>query len=140
MAKLRRLHAEQGDRLNLLRLRWLEGRLAYSKGDLDSAESLFAEVRTAFIELEIGIDVALVSLDLAEVLWYQGNGCETQKRLQEAIPILKALGVHSEALAAMAFLEHSVRVETASGELIRQTAAFVRRVHSDPTARFAPPS
>ena len=137
MTKLRRLHAEQGDRLNLLRFRWLEGRLAYSKDDLDLAERLFAKVRTAFIELEIGIDVALVSLDLAEVLWHQGSGQKAQSRLQEAIPILGALGVHAEAIAAMAFLEHAVRIETASRELIRQTAAFVRRVQRDPTARFS---
>ncbi|MCH7667006.1 MAG: hypothetical protein IH936_13890 [Acidobacteria bacterium] len=137
MIKLRRTHAEQGDRLNLLRLRWLEGELAYAKDDLDLAERLFAEVRNAFIELEIGIDVALVSLDLAEVLWHQGRGQDTQARLQEAIPILGALGVHAEAIAAMAFLEHAVRVETVSRELIRQTAAFVRRVQSDPTARFS---
>ena len=137
MTELRRLHADQGGRLMLLRFRWLEGRLAYAKADLPAAQRLFAEVRSGFIELEIGIDVALVSLDLAEVLWHQGKGQDAQEKLQEAIPILRALGVHAEALAAMAFLEHAVRLETASRELIRQTAAFVRRVQSDPTARFS---
>lgn len=137
MIKLRQLYAEQGGRLSLLRFHWMEGRLAYAQGNLDLAQRLLSEVRNTFIELEIGIDVALVSLDLAEVLWHRGSGQETQRRLQEAIPILEALGVHAEALAAMAFLEHAVRVETASRELIRQTAAFVRRAHSDPTVRFS---
>lgn len=134
---LRQRHQEQGDRLNLVRFRWLEARLAYGRNDLDTAVSLFSEVRSRFIELEIGFDVALASLDLAEVLWLQGRADETQARLLEAIPILEALGVHAEALAAMAFLQEAVRVETVSRTLIRETAAFLRRLQTDPSVRFS---
>lgn len=136
--RLRELHQQQGDELNLLRFRWLEARLTYAMNDLEEAVAIFSEVRAAFIELENGFDLALVSLDLAEALWRQGRRPETRARLSEAIPILKALGVHAEARAAIAFLEHAARVETVSTELIRQTAAFVRRVQADPSARFRP--
>ncbi|MCP4203703.1 MAG: hypothetical protein GY769_17435 [bacterium] len=134
--KLRRLYAEQGGRLSLLRFRWLEGRLAYAKSDLYEAERVFTEVRNTFIDLEIGIDAALASLELAEVLWQQGQARQAQERLKEAIPILEALAVHPEALAALAFLEQAVLTQVAGSELIRQTAAFIQRVQRDPTIRF----
>ena len=132
------MHAEQGGQLNLVRFRWLEGRLAQALGDLEGARRCYGDVRDSFIELEIGIDVALASLDLSEVLFDLGDLSGAQQRLTEAIPILKALEVHAEATAAMAFLEESIRTEAAGAELIRQTADFVRRVQSDPSIRFQP--
>jgi tetratricopeptide (TPR) repeat protein len=136
--ELRRLHVAAGERINLLRFRWLEAQLAHAKNDLETAANLYSEVRSAFIDLETGFDVALVSIELAEVHWQQGCPDQAQERLREAIPILKALGIHAEALAAMAFLEHAVRVQTGTRELIRQTAAFIRLVRSEPKTRFRP--
>ncbi|MCP4204605.1 MAG: hypothetical protein GY769_22075, partial [bacterium] len=135
---LRRMHREQGGQLNTLRFHWLEGRLAYATGDLDKARSLFTEVRNSFIEWEIGIDVALIPLDLAQVLFDENELTETQRRLNEAIAILKSLGVHAEARAALAFLEDAIRVQEAGTALIRQTAAFIRKAENDPSIRFRP--
>lgn len=138
VGRLRHMHAEQGGRLNLVRFRWLEGRLAYALGDLEEARRCYGDVRDSFIDLEIGIDVALASLDLSQVLFDLGDLHGVQERLTEAIPILKALEVHAEATAAVAFLEESIRAEAAGAELIRQTADFVRRVQRDPSIRFQP--
>ncbi len=136
--ELRRLHTEQGGHLNQVRFRWLEGRLAYALGESNTAEDCFATARTEFIELEIGIDVALASLDLAQVLFDRGDLDQAQERLTEAIPILQALGVQPEARAALAFLGQALQVRAAGAKLIRRTAAFVRRVQVDPSARFRP--
>lgn len=138
LERLGQMHREQGDRLSLVRFRWLEGRLAYALGDLETAQECYANVRDSFIELEIGIEVAKASLDLAQVLFDRGDLTATRLRLKEAIPILKALEVPSETTAAMAFLEKSIRLEAAGAELIRQTAEFVRRAQADPSIRFRP--
>lgn len=138
MDTLRDMHQRQGGSLMLLRLGWLEGRLAYAKGELDAAERLFTETRDAFIELEIGVDVATISLDLAEVRLQRGNFRAARELLAEAVPILEALGVTTAALAAMSSLQEAVRLETVNTELVRKTAAFVRRAQADPAVRFHP--
>jgi hypothetical protein len=65
LAETRRLYVELGERMNLTRLRWLEGKIARELGQLEEAEAALEEARGTFLEHGIGIDAALVSLDLA---------------------------------------------------------------------------
>jgi tetratricopeptide (TPR) repeat protein len=69
----RPLYLKLGDRMNLLRLRWLEGQVARGLHRLEQAETAFREVRGAFVELGLEYDAALVSLDLAMVFAQQGR-------------------------------------------------------------------
>ncbi|MCB1034734.1 MAG: hypothetical protein KDD47_12960, partial [Acidobacteria bacterium] len=59
LARARQLHAELANSLDLVRLRWLEGRMALASGRIEEAEQAFVEVREEFIRREIGYDVAL---------------------------------------------------------------------------------
>ncbi|MFQ5527665.1 MAG: tetratricopeptide repeat protein [Thermoanaerobaculia bacterium] len=136
--QLRALHRDQGGRLNLVRFHWLEGRLAHALGELEEAQFCYTHVRDSFIELEIGADAALASLDLAQTLFDRAQLSEAQERLSEAIPILKALDVQAEAMAAIAFLEQTIQTQAEGSEIIRQTAAFIRKAQTDPTLRFRP--
>jgi len=65
LAETRRLYLELGERMNLVRLRWLEGKIARERGRLEEAEAALREARDAFFADHIAIDAALVSLDLA---------------------------------------------------------------------------
>ena len=53
-----------GDRSHVLRLRWLEGKLASEVGETKLAQDAYEEVYDGFVEYS-PIDAALVSLDLA---------------------------------------------------------------------------
>ncbi len=135
---VREAHLALGDALALIRLEWLEARIAYKKGDLAEATAKLKSVRDQFVEREIGIDVALSSLELAEMHASQGEVEAAKALLAEAIPILKALRVGPDTVAAMAFLGELVARETVEREIFRRAVAFVRKAQNDPQVRFEP--
>lgn len=139
-AGLRREWAELGHELDALRSDWVLGRIFHRQGRLARAEQSFRRVRDRFIELEIPFDAALSSLDLAETLFDQGKTGEMGRRLAEAIPILRGLGIHRETIAALAFLKQATELEQVSLELIRATATFVEKSSKNPELCFRAPA
>lgn len=89
-----------GNPLDLLRLQWLEAKLAQGLGNLDGAEKLFLDVRQEFLRQELPGDVAFVALDLACLYATQGRSTEVLRTLEETLPILRSRGLWREALAA----------------------------------------
>ncbi|HYO14491.1 MAG TPA: hypothetical protein VE685_14945, partial [Thermoanaerobaculia bacterium] len=63
----RPLYLKTGDRMHLLRLRWLEGMVAQGLNRIEQAEAAYREVRDAFLDLGLPYDAALAALDLASV-------------------------------------------------------------------------
>jgi len=59
--------------LNWWRLVWLRGEIALQKGELGLAESTFLQVSENFLDQEIYIDAALVSLRLAKTYLISGD-------------------------------------------------------------------
>lgn len=133
---LRREWTELGNDLDALRCDWTLGQILHRQGRLRQAETRFRDVRDRFIKLEIPYDAALVSLDLAETLFDQGKTAAMGRRLAEAIPIFRDLGIHREAIAALAFLRQAAEVEQATVGLIRATARFVEESSKNPELRF----
>src|SRR5215210_287473 len=83
----RPLYLKMGDRMNLLKLRWLEGLVAFGLRRIDQAEAAFREVRQAFLELGLEYDVALVSLDLASAYTLQGRSADVRQVAEETLAI-----------------------------------------------------
>ncbi len=125
------------------------------RGDFEAARKLYEEALQARTDRDEGASLqAAVSLSgMAEMLMEQGKYDLAHPLYQQSLDIrreyldgshpaiadnLRALGFNSEALAAIRFLESSIRQEALGVELIRRTAAFVRKVHSDPSTRFQP--
>lgn len=131
LGKARELHHALANRLDLIRLRWLEGRVKLAAGRIDEAESAFAEVRRQFIEQEIGYDAALASLDLASVYARQGRAAEMRELAQEMIPIFQSRDLGREVMAAWIVFENAARMESASVSLIDELTSLLKASRSD---------
>lgn len=111
LEEVREHHRRLDHPVDLVRLTWLEGSLALDAEDLDSAEARFVEARDYFVENEIPLDAAIVSLGLAMVYLKQGRIGELKELAAEMVTIFKGLGVQRELFAAMAFFKKAVVIE-----------------------------
>lgn len=122
----RPLYHRLGDQMSLIRLRWLEGKIAIALGWLTEAEELLKTVRRDLIELELGFDTALLSLDLADIYARQGRGAEMRRLAEEMIPIFRSRDVHREALAALLTFQKAAEMESVTLGLIREVSSYLK--------------
>ncbi|MEP7012043.1 MAG: tetratricopeptide repeat protein [Acidobacteriota bacterium] len=132
----RPFYLQAGDRMNLLRMRWLEGQVAAGLGRSEQAEVAFLEVRRAFGELSLDFDGALVSLDLAVLLARQGRSTEVQRIAEEVLASFVARSIHREAIVAITLLKQAADQQRAEVDLVRQVSSFLRRSRSNPELAF----
>ncbi len=132
----RPFYLQTGDRMNLLRMRWLEGHVGAGLGRVEQAEDAFLEVRRAFGELSLDFDHALVSLDLAVLLARQGRSTEVQRIAEEVLAIFVARSFRREVIAAIALLKQAADQKRAEADLVRQVSSFLRRSQSNPDLVF----
>jgi tetratricopeptide (TPR) repeat protein len=135
----RPLYLKQGDRLNLLRLRWLEGTVALGLQRHEQAAVAFLEVREAFLELGLDYDAALASLDLTEVYALQGRTADVRRLAEEMLEVFQSRNIHREALGALSVLQQAARLEKAGIVLVREVARFLRKARTRPDLRFDQP-
>jgi tetratricopeptide (TPR) repeat protein len=133
----RPLYLKKGDRMNLIRLRWLEGTVAAGLGRLDQAELAFREVSEAFTSLRLSLDAAMVNFDLAAVYARQGRTQDVRRLAEGALAVFQANGIHREAIAAIAVLHQAAIREQAEAGLIGQIAGFVKRARMNPDLQFS---
>jgi tetratricopeptide (TPR) repeat protein len=136
----RPLYLKAGDRMNLLKLRWLEGLVALGMQRADQAEAAFREIREAFVELGLGYDAALASLDLASVYILQGRSADVSRVAEETLAIFQAHNNHREALAALLVFSSAARYDHAGIDLVREVSSFLKRARNNPDLRFSSPS
>ena len=136
----RPLYLKMGDRMNLLKLRWLEGLVAFGLQRADQAEAAFREVRAAFAGLGLDYDAALASLDLASLYAIQGRTADVLRVSEETLAVFQARSTHQEALAALLVLCSAARRNGAGADLVRQVSEFLKRARNNPDLRFCPAS
>jgi tetratricopeptide (TPR) repeat protein len=134
----RPLYLKLGDRMNLLRLRWLEGQVAQGLHRLEQAETAFREVRGAFVELGLEYDAALVSLDLAMVFAQQGRAPDMRRLAEEMLAFFESRQIRPEAMAAFLVFCNAARMEQAGLALVQEVAAFLKQARHAPDLRFVP--
>jgi tetratricopeptide (TPR) repeat protein len=122
----RPLYHQLGDQMSLIRLRWLEGKIAIALGQLGVAEKLLKGVRQELIERELGFDTALLSLDLADLYARQSRGAEMRRLAEEMIPIFRSRDVHREALAALLTFQRAAEMECVTLGLIREVSSYLK--------------
>jgi tetratricopeptide (TPR) repeat protein len=127
LAKTRRLYRDLGKRMNLVRLRWLEGKIAREEGELEEAGAALREAQEAFLREGIAVDAALVSLDLAVLHLRRGGSMAIRQLAAEMLHILEAGGVHPDAMAALLLFQQAAEAEEVTVDLVDQIAASVRR-------------
>jgi transcriptional regulator with XRE-family HTH domain len=136
LPEVRALTARLDNKLDGLRLRWLEARVAAGLGRAAEAEAAFSQVRAGFAGEDIAYDAALVTLELAVVYLEQGRTREVKGLARQMGPIFKAQGVHREALAALKLFCDAVEKETATAELARRIVGYLYRAQHNPELRF----
>jgi hypothetical protein len=109
--------------MNVLRRRWLGGRIAAGLGELATAAAELAEVRTGFHRLELPYNSALVGLDLAAVRLEQGEGEAAYAVLGEVLVTFSALHVEREGAAALLLLAEAVERRRVDVALLHATLA-----------------
>ncbi|HYU33362.1 MAG TPA: hypothetical protein VEW48_14490 [Thermoanaerobaculia bacterium] len=117
----------EGDRLNLIKLHWLEGKIAAGLGRLRRAEQSLLRARRELAAAGLHFHVALVSLDLAAVWLSQGKTAETRALVEELVATFQARRIAREALAALLLLKKSFDLDRSEPlELLRAVSRYLK--------------
>ncbi len=119
-------------RLDRLKLRWIEGRLAAGLGDFASAEQIFAQAKRAFERAGLFYHAAGTGLDLAAVWFRQGRTAEVKGLVGELVTAFSRVQVEREAIAALLMLHKALARDRATFELIQQASAALERLAGKP--------
>lgn len=138
LPRVRELAEGLGNEPDLVRLRWLEGRVAAGLGRLDEAVAALEQVRQDFERLEMFYDCALASMKLASLYLEQGRTAEVKALVAEAEPVFRSLDIHREALAAFLLFRRAVEKETATADLARRLFKYLQEARHDPELPFPP--
>jgi transcriptional regulator with XRE-family HTH domain len=127
LTQVRELAIRQSNELDLVRVVWLEARVAAGQGRREQAIAGLEQVRQDFTGRELPYDAALVSLDLA-VLWLE-VGCTAKVReMVGAIAwIFRAQKISREAVAALILFRDAAERETATVGLAQQVITEIKR-------------
>ncbi len=132
----RPLYEEMGDRMNLIRLQWLEGKIAQSSGRLSEAEGHLLAVGAALGDQGLVYDAALLALDLAGVYARQGCTEKVRELAAEMLPAFKSQEVHREALAALIVFHKAAQMDRVTLGLIRELSDYLRQCRRSPGVRL----
>jgi tetratricopeptide (TPR) repeat protein len=137
LPEARALAVRLGNRLDLLRLRWVEARLAAGLGRVKEAIASFEEVRADFVRLNMPYDAALATMQLAVVLLQDGSRAAEVKALAvEAAPIFEDEGVHIEARKALALFRRAAHEEQVTLDFARRLATYLELARREPALAF----
>jgi len=104
---------------------WLQGKILAGLGRVDEAEESFLEVRERLTAAGVGIDAALVSLDLALLYMEQGRSADVKRLAEEMLPIFRSQDVHREALASLLLFHKAALAEKVTLQMVRDLASYL---------------
>jgi tetratricopeptide (TPR) repeat protein len=136
--QVRESAGEMGDAIRLLRVTWIEGRIAAGLGRTAEALSLLAHARQQFADRNMGYDVALALLEEAALLLDEGRTAEVKALTRDLPAVFEAEEVHREALAALRLFHEAAEREAATAELARRVLRYLFRARHDEGFRFEP--
>lgn len=133
---VRELARRSGEKLDRLRVDWLEGLIQVNAGRFDEGESVLRQVRDRFMAEDIGYDAALVSLDLALLYLRKRRAAKAKQLAVELVPIFESRDVRREALAALLIIQQALQQEKATVALVEEIIEFLDRARHNPTVRY----
>lgn len=132
------LYALYDERLDLLKARWLEGRIAAAQGDDEAAEAAFREVQAGFAEADLPYDAALASMELAAIWLRNGQMSAIRELIDEMVEIFRARKIRREAIAALLMLREACERQRATVALLRTVTSELQRLEREPAPRSHP--
>lgn len=127
---------ELGNPLDLIRLRWAEGKIAAGLGRTDEAMQILRELRQNFIDRDMAYDAALVTLELTELYARNGAVDEVKELSLQMAGIFRSQDVPREALAALLFFQKAAERKRVTAELAREIGTFLQQLRANPALRF----
>jgi len=127
LPEVKELAERLGNDLDLVRLRWAEGRVEFGLGRRGPAEGAFKEVQREFLERDMGYDAALVSLDLAVLYAHEGCIPELKQLALDILPVFSSREVHREAMATLLLFQQACQEERLTVELARHLVFLLER-------------
>jgi hypothetical protein len=121
--RIRDLLEEHCGDLTLLRLRWLEGKIAAGLGKHVEARAALNAVRREFLARDMLYDAALVALELAALYAEAGWTFEVEKLAEEMYPVFISRDLPREASASLLLFVDAVNRRAATAEWIRKLAS-----------------
>lgn len=109
------------------RILQLEAALARREGRLEACESFLRELLDHYAERGLHHDIALTTLDLAEVLTVSRRFAEAQELLEGVLPLFRQWRVGSDVLRAWLMIEEGVKGRTLEAVSFREASRIVRR-------------
>ncbi len=134
--QVRKLAAEMGDEIGILRTLWLESRICAGFGLREAALRLLAQARQEFARRSKSYDVALALLEEAVLMLEEGRTGEVKELAGELTQVFESKGVHLEALAALQLFREAAEREEATVELARRVLGYLCRARHDKGLRF----
>lgn len=125
-----------GGQVDLIRLLWIEGRVAAGLGRREDGVATLRRVRGEFASRHMSYDTALVSLELAVLYSEQGRAEEVKTLARHMVPIFKARNIHQEVLAALSLFRQAAERERVSAEFARKVLAYLRKARHNPGLHF----
>lgn len=136
LPEVRALSSRQGNQLDILRLRWVEARVADGLGRTKQAIEILTQVRGEFHSRRMDYDTALVSLELAAIFAREGNTDQVKTLARHMTPIFQGKAISREALAALALFRKAAETEKVTAELATRLLDFLYRARLNPELRF----
>lgn len=126
LEQARPLYKQFADAYTQFRLHWLEGKIAANLGSFEEAESSLGQLWDEFRARDLNHELLILTIDLAEVLVKKGEPVRATKLVKECYPILRAWGLHKDALSAWLVLQNAL-VQEQSGEIFQPLRLYYRR-------------
>ncbi len=119
LPEVRALAAKLDLALDLVRVGWLESRLAHAQGRLEEAIAHLEEVQRRFIAHAIPYDTALATLELAALYLEAGRAAEAQDLALHTAALLRQQEVEREELAAWQIFVQAAEQQALTLDLVR---------------------
>lgn len=133
--EMRPLYELHSDRINLLRLRWLEGKIFVGLGDFERAGRALLQAKERYEQTGMIYDAALISFDLASVWLQEGKRKEVRQLIQEMLETFRARYITREAIASLLMLRDAADRGALSLDLLDMVAGFFHSLKDEPKAQ-----
>jgi transcriptional regulator with XRE-family HTH domain len=135
LPEAKRLARLGGRELDLVRLRWTEGRIAAGLGEVGRGAELLSKVRGELASRGIAYDTALVTLELAVLYAGEGRTAEVKALARHLVPMFRNQALPAGAMAALMVFRKAAERERVTVELAREIGGYLVRARKEPGIR-----
>ena len=136
--KLKTRGLDGGGRISELKIRWLEGQINASLGELERAETALLDVRLGFEQAGLGYKAALAGLELGLVRLRRGQTGAAIQEVLAAVDVFLSLGIAREAGASVLLLRKTLDRKILDAALLEHVIGQLQRTEKAAGGPFEP--